>query len=241
MVELGEPLPRSSRPLVFHSVVHFDTAVLVYIQDQIDKLNEEVESLRETTSEQEGRLEEMTEQIRTLTQTTSEQQVQLENTNEEVEGLRKIVSEQRDEFEGMNEQIESLHQTTSELLIQLEDTNEEIEALREVVSEQEDQLDEINEEVKTLRQTTSEQQDQRDTAAVSHETQILRTAMEQMEMDLGKIAIITGIVAGMVTAAFRAFFSSVGLIYRQIMMVDGAWDVAMMQRIYERCFVLFWD
>jgi TolA-binding protein len=73
MVELGESLPSSSRPLVFHSVVHFDTAVLVYIQDQLDKINEAVESLRQTTLKQQVQLGEMTEQIRNLTQTTSEQ------------------------------------------------------------------------------------------------------------------------------------------------------------------------
>jgi hypothetical protein len=42
-------------------------------------------------------------------------------------------------------------------------------------------------------------------ATVSHETRILRTAMEQMEKDLDKTVIITGIVAGRATVAFVQF------------------------------------
>jgi multisubunit Na+/H+ antiporter MnhC subunit len=76
-------------------------------------------------------------------------------------------------------------------------------------------------------------------ATVSHETRILRTAMEQMEKDLEKTVIITGIVAGMATVAFVHLCIFVALIYGQIMMEDGAWDVAMTAMGYERCFILF--
>lgn len=94
-VELGEPLPKSSRPLVFHSVVHFDTAVLLYIQDQLEEINEDVGSLR-------------------LRQITFEQRVKLQDTNDEVESLRKTISEQQGQLEEMTERIRNLTQTTSE-------------------------------------------------------------------------------------------------------------------------------
>jgi hypothetical protein len=44
------------------------------------------------------------------------------------------------------------------------------------------------------------------TGTVIHETEILRTAMEEMAKDLKWIAIVTGMAAGIVTAAIVRFY-----------------------------------
>jgi DNA repair exonuclease SbcCD ATPase subunit len=204
MPERGQLPSSSSHSSIFHQL-HLDTTIRNYIQDQLKDINEEVESLR---------------------QATLEQQIQLEETDEEVEGLREMVSEQQDDLEDMNNQIEYLYQSASEQQEQLDAA-----AATNFVPESRVLLPEIStayvesEVVHESRVSRGSNQAAENlvlcrlakleerldsiisiTATVSHETAILRTTMEQMGKGLEKIVIIAGIVAGMATAAFVYFY-----------------------------------
>jgi hypothetical protein len=204
MPERDQLPPSSSHSSIFHQL-HLDTTIRNYIQDQLKNINEEVESLR---------------------QTTLEQQIQLEETDEEVEGLREMVSEQQDELEDMNNQIEYLHQSASE-----QQEQPDAATATNFVHESRVLLPEIstvyvesgvvhesrvsrgsNQAAESLVLSRLAKLEERldsiisITATVSHETAILRTTMEQMGKGLEKIVIIAGIVAGMATAAFVHFY-----------------------------------
>jgi len=219
MPEDRQQLPGTARPLAVHSIAQFDTAALACTQHQLEETKEEFENLRQTTSEQQLQLKDTNDEVEGLREMACEQQEQLEEMNDEIEGLCDMGSEQQDEVEEMNEEIESLRETISEQQEQLDAASRQMELFESFIEETvaREIIMEIIERVRPLEsdlgvsRRLSSLEERLDsiisiTSITGHEIGILRTAMEQMGKDLEKMAIITGIVAKMVTAAFVHFY-----------------------------------